>query len=243
MDRASTIKITQSMIKSYVDNINTSFLAVIESYDIETGRATIYPKIKYLDNNGNYVEYASIVECPVASFKCGSFYLRCPYKIGDIVIVICSQDALDDLLISSSTTINNLDGIAKHRMQDAIIIGGVFVEDEKLMNKNFPNDFIIQNRANNDIIVLKQNGGIEINTTSEIKINAGETINITSPVSNIKGNVNIQGNVSITGNQTTSGTITGGAVKTSSGIDLDNHTHEYSAPLHPIGPTSTSPSK
>lgn len=237
MDRTVGLKFMNNVIKSNISEVNTSFLAIVESYDIETGRATIHPKIKYLDNNGEYVEYASIVECPVASFKCGSFYLRCPYVYGDIVIVVCSQDALDDLLISSGTTISNLDGIQKHRMQDAIIIGGVFVEDEKIMNKNFPNDFIIQNRLNNDLIVLKKEGGVEINTTSEVKINSGNVINITSPVSNIKGDVNITGNANVSGN------FVGGTVATASGIDLDKHTHSYTVPAHGAGPANTSPSQ
>lgn len=243
MDRVNTFKNTLNMIEGRVKDINTSFLAIVESYNIETGRATIHPKIKYQDNDGNYVEYASIVECPVASFKCGSFYLRCPYVSGDIVIVVCSQDALDDLLISSSTTISSLDGVTNHRMQDAIIIGGVFVEDERLMNNNFPNDFIIQNRNNNDIIVLKQEGGVEINTTTELKINAGKVINITAPVSNIEGDVNITGNVTITGNNTISGAVVGGTVGTSSGIDLDSHTHQYTSPAHAAGLANTSASQ
>lgn len=243
MDRINSYKITKDMINLAVKDINTSFLAVIESYDIITGRAIIHPKIKYLDNQGQYVEYASIVECPVASFKCGSFYLRCPYVSGDIVIVVCSQDALDDLLIASTTTISNLDGIVRHRMQDAIIIGGVFVEDEKLMNNNFPNDFLIQNRNNNDLIVIKKEGGVEVTTTSEIKINAGNVVNLTSPVSNIKGDVNITGNVTITGNNTISGAVQGGTVSTSSGISLDDHTHSYTSPAHAAGPANTSPSQ
>ena len=243
MDRVNTFKNTYDMIKMEINNINTSFLAVIESYDVVTGRATIHPKIKYQDNNGEYVEYASIVECPVASFKCGSFYLRCPYVAGDVVIVVCSQDALDDLLIASSTTISELDGVAKHRMQDAIIIGGVFVEDEKLMNNNYPDDFIIQNRDNNDVVVIKKTGGVEINTTSELKINAGSVVNITAPVSNITGDVNIKGNVVVTGNHTTSGAVVGGTVGTSGGIDLDTHTHQYNNPAHVAGTANTSASQ
>lgn len=243
MDRNTSFKVTRDMIKLSIKDINTSFLAIVESYNIETGRAVIHPKIKYLNNDGEYVEYASIVECPVASFKCGSFYLRCPYVAGDIVIVVCSQDALDDLLITSSTAISNLDGVSKHRMQDAIIIGGVFVEDEKIMNTNFPNDFLIQNRANNDLIVLKKEGGVEITTSTKVKINAGNVINITSPVSNIKGDVNITGNVTITGNSTTSGAVQGGTVGTASGIDLDEHTHSYTLPAHAAGSANTSSSQ
>lgn len=240
MDRNVSYKVVKEMISHSINEINTSFLAVVESYNIETGRATIHPKIKYLNNYNEYVEYASIVECPVASFKCGSFYLRCPYVSGDTVIVVCSQDALDDLLINDDTTISTLDGVAKYRLQDAIIIGGVYIESESKMNSNFPDDFIIQNRQNNDVIVLKKSGGVEITTESEVKINAGDVINITSPISNIKGNVNIQGDVSISGNNTTQGTITGGKVQSSGGKDLDAHTHSYQLPAHPAGTGNTS---
>lgn len=262
MDRGITLKQVVTITRNTKTSINTMFLAIVESYDRVTGKITVLPKLKMLDNDGKYIDRALLFECPTSCIKARDFYLRIPYQKGDIVYVGCSQEALDDLLIDGNTTVSNLEGVERFRLTDAIILGGVFVDSEPVMTNEFPEDFVIQNRQNKDIIVLKKDGGIFCKTSTKFQIDANEveinsplmTMNVDSTVTNGNsieqnvsnttnaGNVSIDGNLTVKGNGTVSGALKGGTVDSiKGGKSLDNHTHSYRP--GDGSPTSTSPAQ
>lgn len=231
MDRGVSLKVVKKLIGNSINNINTMFPAIVEDYNVETGKITITPKLKMLDNNGNYIDRAFLFECPTSFIKAHSFYVRVPYKKGDIVFVGCSQDALDNLLIDNLTNVSVLEGVQRFRLTDAIVIGGLMIDNENKMTSENKDDFIIQNRLNNDIIILKENGGVQIKTGTTFQVDAknvimnAESVQINTPTANVSGN------------------FTGGQVNTSAGISLDNHTHSYQLPQHPAGSGNTSASQ
>lgn len=244
-DRSVSYKVVKQMIKDEIKNINTLFPAIVENYNIETGLITVLPKSQMLDNDGNYIERALLFECPTSYIKAQSFYLRIPYQKGDIVYVGCSQESLDNLLSDSNTVANPLDGVRKFRLTDAIIIGGIMTTSETKMTSEFPKDFVIQNRKNNDIIVLKEDGGVYVKTETKFQIDANDVvINSKTMTMNVE-DTTTNGNT-ITDNVSTmnvSGDATIGTVTSGKGISLDNHTHQYTAPSHPSGPANTTPSQ
>lgn len=105
------------------------------------------------------------------------------------------------------------------------------VDTENKMTAEYPNDFVIQNRKNNDIIVLKEEGGVQVKTSTTFQVDANnvvmnaQSIQMNTPVANVSGD------------------FTGGTVNTQAGISLDNHTHSYSTPQHVAGSGNTSPSQ
>jgi phage baseplate assembly protein gpV len=252
MDRNISFKIVKSMLDNIKQTINTLFLAIVEEYNVETGRITVIPKLKMLDNYGNYIDRAMLFECPTCCIKAQNFYLRIPYKKGDIVYVGCSQEALDDLLLNGETSATNLDGVSRFRLTDAVILGGIFVDTENKMTSENPDDFIIQNRDNNDIIILKKSGGVQVKTSSKFQIDASEveinadTMNMNVGTTTTNGN-SITQNVSTTtntGNVEVTGALKAGTIdSTGKGISLDNHTHTYQKPEHVAGTESTSVAK
>lgn len=244
-EKNASLKYINEIIKKSINDINTMFPAIVDSYNVETGLITVLPKSRMLDNDGNYIERALLFECPTSYIKAQSFYLRIPYQKGDIVYVGCSQESLDNLLIDSNTVANSLDGVSKFRLTDAVVIGGLMTSNEKLMTKEFGKDFVIQNRKNDDIIVLKEDGGVYVKTATKFQIDANDvvinsktmTMNVDDTTTN--GNT-ITDNVSI---MNVSGDATIGTVTSGKGISLDNHTHQYTAPSHPSGPANTTPSQ
>lgn len=258
MDRSVGYKVVKKMIENNNNDINTMFLAIVDSYNVQTGKITVIPKLKMLDNNDNYIDRALLFECPTSCIKAQDFYLRIPYKKGDVVYVGCSQEALDDLLLNDRTNVSSLEGVDRFRLTDAIILGGVFVDTEKKMTSEYPDDFVIQNRDNSDIIVLKKSGGVQVKTSTKFQIDANNveinaksmtmnvdatTTNGSSIVQNVSQTQNA-GNVSITGNTQVTGGLTANTIDSvGKGISLDNHVHSYEKPIHSSGEASTSTAK
>lgn len=251
-DRSISYKETARLVSQAVNDINTLFPAIVEEYNVETGLITVLPKTQFINNDGEYQDRAFLFECPTSYIKAQSFYLRIPYQKGDIVYVGCSQDSLDSLLTDANTVANPLDGVRKFRLTDAVVIGGLMTTNEAKMTTEYPRDFIIQNRVNNDIIVLKEEGGVQVKTTTTFQIDATDvvinsstmTMNVDSTTTN---GSTIAQNVSTTtnsGNVTVDGALKAGTVDTiGGGISLDGHTHSYTAPAHAAGSANTSPSQ
>lgn len=257
-DREITYKDTKKLIQDKINEINTLFPAIVESYDVQTGKITVLPKTQFINNDGEYQDRALLFECPTSYIKAQSFYLRIPYQKGDIVYVGCSQDSLNTLLKDGNTNASSIDGVRRYRLTDAVIIGGLMQDTEKTMTSEFPRDFVIQNRVNDDIIVLKENGGMYCRTGTKFQIDATDveinsstmTMNVDKTTTNgstITQNVSEttnSGNVSISGTGTVSGALKGGTVDTiTGGKSLDNHTHGYTLPSHAAGQGSTTPAQ
>lgn len=252
MDRSVGYKVVKNMIMTHINEINTMFLAIVEDYNVETGKITVLPKMKMLNNYDEYVDRAMLVECPTSCIKARDFYLRIPYKKGDVVYVGCSKDALDNMLLDNNTGVSILDGVRKFRLTDAVVLGGIFVDTENSMSNEYPDDFIIQNRQNNDIIILKKDGGVQVKTSTKFQIDASEveinanTMNMNVGATTTTGD-SITQNVSSTinsGNVAITGSLQAGTVdSTNGGISLENHTHQYEKPEHVVGAASTSVAK
>ncbi len=76
---------------------------------------------------------------------------------------------------------------------------------------------------------------IVVNGDGSITVDASTSLTITTPTTNINGNVNVDGDVNITGTSTAS------VDHVSAGISGATHTHEYITPQHPAGPAPTAP--
>lgn len=252
MDRSVGYKVVKNMINNNNNEINTMFLAIVDNYDIQTGKITVIPKLKMLDNNGEYIDRALLFECPTSCIKAQNFYLRIPYKRGDVVYVGCSQEALDDLLLDNRTNVSSLEGVDRFRLTDAIVLGGIFVNSENKMTSEYPDDFVIQNRDNNDIIVLKKSGGVQVKTSTKFQIDADNVeINAKNMTMNVQSTTtngsSITQNVSQTQNSgavVITGALSANTIdSTGKGISLDNHVHSYEKPVHSSGEASTSTAK
>lgn len=221
-----------------ISNIETMFVGIIQSVDVANMRYNVQPilnKYDFVDNIS--VESAVLYQCPMMTHKCGSFFLRAPYEVGDVVYVGVCKESIDESLAGSSIKDNKMFGVEGFRQIDGVILGGLLCDTEPRLSSDNANDFVIQNRKNGDKFVMKQSGGVDIKTTISVNINADTSVNITTPETNISGILNVDGAINGKSDLNITGSGTIGSVTTAKGTTLDGHTHQYNPGDNP--PTST----
>ena len=162
-------ELVKKMIKSEIDNINIALPAKINKID----KVKMIAEITLLAKDEDDEEISPIIEVPISHMKAGSFVIRPPYKKGDIVQVLFNQRCMDNLLVSGKSEVP--ESKRKFDLSDAVIIGGLKLEGKSYSSSN-QNDLLIENLNNSDSIILKENGGIEINANSEVKITSGNVV-------------------------------------------------------------------
>lgn len=223
-------------ISRAIANIETMFVGIIQSVDVANMRYNVQPILNRYDRVDDiHVESAVLYQCPMMTHKCGSFFLRAPYQIGDVVYVGVCKESIDESLAGSSIKDNKMLGVEGFRQIDGVILGGLVCDTEPRLSSDNANDFVIQNRNNGDKFVIFANGGIELLTKTKVTVDSPETEctgNLT-----VKGNVTVDGNITGNSNLNVTGSGTIGSVTTAKGTTLDGHTHQYNPGDNP--PTST----
>jgi hypothetical protein len=154
----------KDLIKALIDQalteLHVALPARIEKYDPKTLRAevTILAK-KTLE--GKPVTIPPIVEVPVAILKSGPFVIRPPYVQGDIVQVLFNERALDNILISGDPQEVGL--TRKHTLDDAVVIGGLRVENAANLPSKHSDCLYIANVDEDAKVVITPNGHVIIN--------------------------------------------------------------------------------
>lgn len=234
-------------IRENINRINTMFIGTIVNADYSRNRYSIQPVLMYMGDDEIPITKAILVNCPMSFTKTKSFYIRAPYEVGDMVYVGCSKDSIEESVIDGSIRASRLSANNKFREVDGVILGGVMSDTEPVLSPEYTTDFLIQNRINGDLFAIKQTGGIEIKTSSDINITATSNINVncetanvnasgsvaistsnmtvSSPETSFSGNVHIGGGLMVDGDGTSAGTLRGSVVQTSGGIDLGSHIH------------------
>lgn len=223
---------TIRQIKKSIKEINTMFVGVIVDADYKRNRYGVQPVL--MTDNG--IPKGTIASCPMSFTKTGTFYIRAPYEVGDMVYVGCSKESIDESIINGSVRENRIDCPSNFRIVDGVVLGGIVSDSEEELDSNYSSDFIIQNRKNKDTIVLKASGGIKMVTGTKVEIES-PLVAIESPETTISGTLTVQG--TITGNSTAKivGALNAQTVTDDGGVSLGTHTHMYNPGDNP--PTST----
>ncbi|MGL5716973.1 MAG: Gp138 family membrane-puncturing spike protein [Paraclostridium sp.] len=246
------------------ENINTMYVGSIVSVDPVNMNYSVQPVINDYDSvDGEEVVRAIMFECPMMISKSQDFYIRIPYKVGDLVYVGVCKESADESVLSNQPHTNRARGISKFRMVDGIILGGVMMVEEPRLSSSNTNDLLIQNRKTNCKMVMLEGGGFEFITDFDIttksknvnmdvaenfnvkckvaNIEASSSATIKSPTTTVTGNLSVGGGISGAGDLSLSGKGTVGAMVTNGGVSLDGHTHTYNPGPNP--PTNTSTGK
>lgn len=201
----------KELIKQELNQVHVALPAKIESYDPKKLRAEVTLLAKK-NLEGEEVIIPPIIECPVRVLKAGSFIIRPPYQPGDVVQVLFNEEALDKILITGEP--ESVEYTRRHALDDAVIIGGLRVEqdpetpDEELNSlylANFEKDakiFIdpdgkirLANDANLAEVIIDPEGNITVNNESnQIEILKDSDINIESSAN---CNLTITGDVAL----------------------------------------------
>ncbi len=134
-------KLIEEFFHDQQERTHTTILARIEKYDHVEMKADIKPLVKeYYDTTGeaeyDHVELETIKNASVACLRAGEgkFIIRPPYKEGDIVLAVCSERSIDNVIETGE--ISEQVGSRRHSLQDALVIGGVTVEPDPMPDEH-----------------------------------------------------------------------------------------------------------
>ena len=160
-------QIVKKIVNDKISEIHTSIPAKIEKYDPEKMRAEVVLLSK-VELKGEKVEIPPIVEVPVALLKAGPFVIRQPFEKGDPVLVVFGEKAIDKLLITGNPEDPQMKRL--HSLDDAIVVGGLQLEQDPSLNSDYAEDLLIENQETDSRFVIKKGGEIIIEDPSKIYI-------------------------------------------------------------------------
>lgn len=184
-----------------------------------------------IDLAGNNIPMPVITNIPVSFVRCGNSHITHPINKGDTGFIIFADRDISSWVETNNTSV--VDSARTHSMQDSYFVPGIVGGG----NNANPND--VEIKYNNTTIHLRKNGDVDINTPSNVNVNASNVI-INSETTN-NGNVQINGNLTVsqmltTGGFVSNGTSGGGTAQftgsinatgdvTANGTSLDTHVH------------------
>lgn len=170
-------KIIKDVVRESLAKTHTCFMAEIDKVDLEQMTADIYPlhKIKY--RNGKIEELKKIRKVPIAHPNTSDFYIRYPYKKGDMVMVACCERGIDDVIATGSKQPEK--GTRKHSLDDAVIIGGLTPFTQPLPS-NDADGIVIAHKNSNTKIYIDDSGDIEIKGNN-VKVEGGSSLVLQGP--------------------------------------------------------------
>jgi len=161
-----------------INDVHVSLPAKIKKFYPKKLRADII-LLNKKEMDDEFVEIPPIIDCPVRTLKTGSFVIRPPYQKDDVVQVVFSEKALDNLLITGKSEEIELD--RHHSLDDAIVIGGLQLDNDSELTGEHLNDLYIANINNNCELSMTESGSIEIdNETNQITVEKDGSIKINS---------------------------------------------------------------
>ena len=131
-------------------NFNKCKVGKVVEFDAKKMKANIQP----LPSESNSL----LINVPVMTFKTGSFFIRLPLEVGDIVVVLFADNDLDNILLGG----DNLATERKHDLSDSICIGGITLFAEKLTDEH-TDDLVIGTKDMKANLTITKNGDININ--------------------------------------------------------------------------------
>ena len=94
---SNAVKFFDGLIGETLEGIHTCMLAKINKFDHKKMKAEVVPLHKRRLVDGRTKEYPLLLEVPVAFFYANGFFIRPPYKKGDLVVVIFAESEIDKL--------------------------------------------------------------------------------------------------------------------------------------------------
>lgn len=163
----SPMNFFNKLSEQLTSNINSCTIGRIEKFDVKKMKAEVTPLVKYKNKDGTMEKRPLLIEVPVSFLKAGSFIIRPPYKVGDIVLIIFADNDIENALLSGN--ISEPNSARVHSLDDAIIVGGImpFIKE---LPKEHEKDLIIAKDDFSSKIVIKEDGEILIESDKGITI-------------------------------------------------------------------------
>lgn len=224
------------LIDQKLTSIYTALPAKVLKFYPEEMRADVQPLVAIVNEQGVEVPNSSTSNIPIIYPESKDIYVRHPLVPGDLVWVQYSTVALDDILASTNPVVPK--SIRRFSQKDGVILGGYRYDEGSKTLAGRAEDLIIHRRSTNTTVSINKSGDVEIIGAKNVNVQAESVVTLDVPQTVITGNLSIQGAATVASTMVVTGAVTGGKMETSSGISLEDHTHNYRP--GPGGPTPTS---
>ena len=172
-------------------NIWTALPAIVTKVNASAGTLECNPTIQLrkVSPNGkvSWIDFPTLVDCPIVFPSGGGFTLTFPIAPDDEVLVIFASRCIDSWFASGKNGIQN--ELRMHDPSDGFAICGP---------RSYPNRLPVSTTN-----VQLRNGPadtfIEITPTQQVNVQAVNSVTVTAPSITLHGNVTIAGNLSLTG--------------------------------------------
>lgn len=210
------IEETKKTAQEEVNNIHTVVPGEIVSFDASKCLATVQPKMKFRQKNGETIDYPEIGEVPVVFLQTmkQEATIAMPIKAGDGCLIVFSEQSLDYWQHGQET-----DTDLKFDLTNAICIPGLFSKENSIIKEACDNNAIIVDVKGTRITVKKDNVEIE-----------SKNVKIKSEKVDIEGDISVTGKLITTEDISTNGDVKAGATS------LNYHVHTASGPGSPTTP-------
>jgi len=160
----------REQIEYRLKNFWTCIPVIIREIDYATLRCKVQLKVK-----PNEKEPPIIAEVPICLQRGKDCTIIPDFAVGDVVLCVFSRYALDKLLIDKE--VDDPVMTRQFAVSDAIVIGGLYVRNEEIPQKEDPTDYTIIRKTSTGFsqIILKENGDIYLKTDGKIFLNCDES--------------------------------------------------------------------
>lgn len=251
-----------------LSEVNTCYPAKVVSYNPKTQTAQCVLQVEDyytgLDYSFRKQGAPVLVDVPVLTMQAGQFMMTFPVKAGDDCLLLFAQKGYDHWLYSGASETGLVDGrptpdhYRAFDLSDGICIVGLRPIPRAIPDYN-PNDAELRNEANNQKIVLKANGDIEIHSPTKTFVKAPDVVVeadktlvkspdviIDCPLTKFTGNIQVAGGISMGGGAKTAvcdikgilqvtgtGTFQGDVVAQGTSVHGHQHTGNAGQPTSP----------
>lgn len=170
------VKFISDMIEQRLTNLHTCMLGRIERFDHQNMTANVQPLAKRKFVGKEPQAMPLLINVPVSFLKAGAFFIRPPYKKGDLVLVVFTEQSLDG--VSS----------CRHSLDDGVVVGGISTAP---LPDEHGGDFVIAKDDFKVKIIIDMDDNISLETeTGDLNFT---TKNGDINIGSINGDVNIRG--------------------------------------------------
>lgn len=206
----------QTQVNTALQKIETTFLGRIDSCTTSgssgTGTVNATPLTQMIDGNGNGYKSPSYPALPHYRVQAGIGAFIVNPVAGDIGVFSCTKR--DQTNINASTKEQQVPAsMRSFSPSDAVMVGTIHTKAPTVW---------IEIKQDNTIVIHAP-AGVTIETDKTVTVNAGTSVEITSPETKINGHLTVTDGVSATGGSENGIKVSGDVVADT--VSLKSHTH------------------
>lgn len=161
----SLYDVIDSHIKKFEDNLYTALPAKVVAYKEDKQFVDVEPSFSVFMKETVKLPYPRINDVPLMFPSSGGALLSFPVNVGDTVLLLFSKYRIDEWKAGEGQKVDIIKG-AQHTINNAVAIAGLYTEKSHLS----PNPDDVELKFNDNKIVLKKDGSVEIVTDSSLKV-------------------------------------------------------------------------